>query len=34
VKTLDARILRRFAGLDVHQFDLPFHAPRQKMPAR
>jgi len=32
VEALDACVLRRLARLNVHQFDLPFHAPRQKMP--
>jgi hypothetical protein len=34
VETLDVRVLRRLARLNMHQLDLPFHAPRQKMPAR
>src|ERR1700693_2094420 len=33
VETLDVRVLRRFSRLNVHQLDLPFHTPRQKMPA-
>src|ERR1700690_4059090 len=34
VKALHSRILRRLARLYVHQLDLSFHAPRQKMSAR
>jgi hypothetical protein len=34
VESLDVRVLHWLAGLNVHQLDLPFHAPRQKMPAR
>jgi hypothetical protein len=33
VKAFYSRILRRLSRLNVHQLDLPFHAPRQKMPA-
>jgi hypothetical protein len=33
VKTFDPPILRRLAGLNVDQFNLPFDAPCQKMPA-
>jgi hypothetical protein len=33
MKAFHACVLRRLARLNVHQLDLPFHAPRQKMPA-
>src|SRR3984957_4792757 len=33
VKALNAPILRRLSRLYVQQLDLPFHTPRQKMPA-
>src|SRR6185369_9684961 len=33
VKTLDPRILRRLARLNVQQLDLPLDTPGQKMPA-
>jgi hypothetical protein len=32
VKTFDPPVLRRLARLNVDQFDLPLHAPCQKMP--
>jgi hypothetical protein len=34
VKALDGRVLRRLSRLNMHQFDLPLHAPDQKMPTR
>src|SRR5208283_3062473 len=33
VKTLYLSVLRRLSRLNMHQLDLPLHAPRQKMPA-